>query len=94
MKIEATESGARFRVRAQPRASRSELAGEHGDAVRIRLAAPPVDGEANEELVRFLSRLLRVPRSVTIVSGESGRDKMVEIDGIDVDALRAALVAE
>lgn len=92
VKVEPTERGARFRVRAQPRASRTELAGEYGDAVRIRLAAPPVDGEANAELIRYLAKLLRVPKSaITILSGDSGRDKRVEVDGVDADAVRVAL---
>jgi len=73
-------------VRVQPRASRTEVAGPHGDAVRIRLTAPPVDGAANEALVRFLAERLEVPRSaVRIEGGTSGRSKVVAIDGIDPD---------
>lgn len=92
MKIEESSSGVRFRVRAQPRASKTEVAGPHGDSIRIRLAAPPVDGEANEELVRFLAKLLGVARSaVSIVSGETGRDKLVEVSGARVADVRDAL---
>lgn len=92
MKIEESSSGVRFRVRAQPRASKTELAGPHGDSIRIRLAAPPVDGEANDELVRFLAKLLGVARaSVSIVSGETGRDKLVEVSGTRVADVRDAL---
>jgi hypothetical protein len=73
-----------LRIRAQPRASRTEIAGEYGGALKIRLAAPPVDGGANRELVRFLAKAVGVPRSaVTVVSGESSRNKVVEIEGAD-----------
>ena len=92
MKIEESSSGVRFRVRAQPRASRTEIAGAHGDALRIRLAAPPVDGEANDELLRFLARKLGVARgAVSIVAGEAGRDKLIEVSGARVADVREAL---
>jgi uncharacterized protein (TIGR00251 family) len=69
----------------QPRASRSELAGRHGDAIKVRLAAPPVDGAANEALLRFLADRLGVTRgAVALLSGQTGRSKRVEITGIDV----------
>jgi hypothetical protein len=73
-----------LRIRAQPRASRTEIAGEYGGALKIRLAAPPVDGGANRELVRFLAKAVGVPTSaVTVVAGESSRNKVVEIEGAD-----------
>lgn len=79
----------RFTVRVQPRASRSEVAGLHGDALRCRLAAPPVDGEANEALVRLLADLLGVPRrAVRIAGGHASRSKLVEVDGVGVEAVR------
>ena len=91
VRIEARVDGVRFEVRVQPRASRTELAGSHGEAVKIRLAAPPVEGAANAELVAFLAKRLGVSRSaVRIVRGERGRDKVVEVEGIseaDVQAL-------
>lgn len=83
MRVERREGGVRFAVRAQPRAARTEVAGEYGDAVRIRLGSPPVDGAANAELVDFLAGRFGVPRSaVRIVRGDRGRDKVVEVDGI------------
>lgn len=67
-------------VRVQPRASRSEIAGTHGERLRIRLQAPPVDGRANAALVEFLAEIFDVPRAgVTIEHGLSGRDKRVRI---------------
>lgn len=84
----------RFAVHAQPRASRTELAGLHGDAIRIRLAAPPVEGAANAELVSFLAKLLGVPRSaVRVVTGQRGRRKTVQVAGIDAEDVRAWLSA-
>ena len=91
MPIRVTESGGRvrFSVRVQPRASRSELAGEYGDALRIRLAAPPADGAANDELVSFLSNIFAVGRkSVRILAGETARSKLIEIEGITERAVR------
>ena len=84
--ISATATGVRLRLRIQPRASREEIAGVAGEAIRIRLTAPPVDGAANEALVRFLAALLRVPRSaVELVSGQTGRTKLVAVTGVSVE---------
>lgn len=82
----------RFVVHVVPRARASEIAGRHGDAIRIRLAAPPVDGAANDELVRFLAERLGVPRSaVTIASGASARRKAVEVAGLTRQTVEARL---
>ena len=68
-------------LHVQPGAKRTEAAGTHGDALKVRLAAPPVDGKANAELVRFLADAFGVPqRQVTIVRGETSRQKSVRID--------------
>lgn len=67
----------------QPRAARTEVDGRHGDAIKIRIAAPPVDGAANEELIRFLAKALSLPRSaVRLTGGATGRRKTVEIGGM------------
>ena len=85
---------ARVAVHVQPRARRTEVAGMHGDAVKVRLAAPPVDGAANVELVRFVAERLGVPRAaVRIAAGAASRRKVVEVDGVDADAVRSALLA-
>jgi len=74
-------------VHVAPRARRTEIAGRHGDAIRVRIAAAPVDGAANAELARFLAERLGVPRgAVAIVSGAGGRRKTVEIAGLETDA--------
>lgn len=88
-RVTETAGRVRFSVRVQPRASKSELAGEYGDAIKIRLAAPPVDGAANDELVSFLSNIFAVARkSVRILAGETARSKLIEIDGITERAVR------
>lgn len=86
IKITAKDRGIGFAVRVQPRASRNGVAGEIDGALKIRLAAPPVDGEANEELIRFLAKLFAVSRQqVTIVSGQTSRNKMIRIEGKELD---------
>lgn len=88
--VPAVERGEalRFSVRVQPRASRTECTGVHAGALRIRLQAPPVDGAANDALVQFLADALHVPaRRVRIVAGLAARLKIVEIEGIDREAL-------
>ena len=71
-------------VHVVPRASRTEIVGKHGDAVRIRVAAPPADGAANEELVRFLAERLGVRRSaISIAAGDTSRRKRVIIEGVE-----------
>ncbi len=83
--LTATSTGVRIAIQVQPRASRTELAGLHGEALKIRLAAPPVDGAANEALIRFLAGTLGVPRAaVTIASGQSGRRKSVAVTGLSL----------
>jgi uncharacterized protein (TIGR00251 family) len=85
-------SGVRLRIHVQPRATRSEIVALHGDALKIRLAAPPVDGAANDALVLFLSQQLDVPRSaLTLLSGHSSRSKVVAITGMSVDQVRHRL---
>lgn len=92
VRIETRGDGVRFEVWVQPRASRTEVAGTRGAAVKIRLAAPPVDGAANAELVAFLAKQLGVSRTaVRIVKGERGRNKVVEVEGISQSDVQALL---
>ena len=82
-------------VHVQPRASRSEVVGTHGSALKVRLLAPPVDGAANDALVELLADRLKVPRrAVRIVSGETSRSKTVEIEGTTEAAVRALAAGE
>jgi hypothetical protein len=87
--IRSTVSGAELDVRVIPHAKKTRISGERDDMVLVRLAAPPVDGKANEALIRFLSETLHVQRrAVRIVSGERGRRKRVAIDGVSAESVR------
>src|ERR1700674_4370263 len=84
-----------FRVRVQPRASKDEIAGEMGGALKVRLRAPAVEDRANEALVEFLAQLLKTPRAaVRILSGERSRTKRIEIRGITRQQILALLVQD
>jgi uncharacterized protein len=79
-------------VRVIPRAKRTEIAGERDGALIVRVAAPPVEGAANEALVEFFAKALRVPkRAVQIVSGERGRLKRIAIEGVTESQIRSLL---
>jgi hypothetical protein len=86
--------GVRLTVHAQPGAKRTEVSGLHGEALKVRIQAPPLEGRANEELIRFLADTLNVPRShVTLVRGEKSRSKVFDIAGVTVEQARAVLLA-
>jgi uncharacterized protein (TIGR00251 family) len=75
-----------------PRASRNELAGLHGDALKLRLTTPPVEGRANQAVLAFLAKLLHLPKSaLAIKSGRQSREKQVLISGCSEEQARAAL---
>jgi uncharacterized protein len=83
-----------LKVRVQPRAKRTEVAGEREGAIVIRVNAPPVDGRANEAVCRLIAKRLGVASgAVRVVRGDTARDKVVRVDGIDAVAARAALLA-
>ena len=83
-----TDGAITFRVRVVARASRSAIAGEHDGALRVRVAAPPVEGAANEELARLLARELKVPsRAVEITGGHASKNKTVRVRGADAARL-------
>lgn len=85
---------ARIAVKAHPRAKRSAVAGRLGDAWKLDLAAPPVEGRANDECVRYLAEVAGVPRSrVRVLGGATGRNKLIEVAGVEQEALEAALRA-
>jgi uncharacterized protein (TIGR00251 family) len=85
---------ARITVRVHPRARRTRIAGKLGDEYKLDLAAPPVDGKANQACVRFLADLAGVPASrVRIVLGLTNRTKVIEIEGVSQEALEDKLRA-
>ena len=82
--ISESPDGVILQIHVQPRASRTEVAGPHGDAIKIRLQAPPVDGAANAALIEFIAGQLGVRRAdVSLVAGESSRRKILRIRGLD-----------
>ena len=90
--IRPTATGAESDVRVIPRAKHTLIDGERDNAVLVRLAAPPVDGAANDELIRFFSQLCGLPRrAVRLVKGERSRVKRLAIDGMSADALGALI---
>jgi uncharacterized protein (TIGR00251 family) len=80
-------------VYVQPRASRARVAGLHDGSLKLALTAPPVEGQANRQVISFLAKLFRVPKTaIVIISGEQGRTKRVRISGITPDEAAAILV--
>jgi len=79
----------RFSVRLQPRSSRNAVVGLHGDSLKVRVTAPPVEGMANEALIDFLADALKISRrNLCIVSGHSSRTKVIEVRGVDLESVQ------
>jgi uncharacterized protein (TIGR00251 family) len=94
LSIHETTSGVTLTIKVQPRARKNALIGELGGALKIAVTAPPVDGRANEACVGLLAAALKVPRSaVTITSGQSGRVKVIHVQGISAEEIRKRLGA-
>ena len=92
LELNEKDGGVTIKVRVQPRASRTEIIGEHAGAIKLRVAAPPVDGKANEECRRYLAKLLKVgATSVEIISGDSSRDKVIRVSNISARRVLEAL---
>ncbi len=92
--LKESKTGVQFRVRVQPRASKSELAGVMEGALKVRITSPPVDGEANAACVKFFAALLGTAKSnLRISSGESSRNKTLEVSGMTLEEVRAKLQA-
>ena len=92
--IQETPEGVEVRLHVQPRARRNEFAGIHGGALKLKVAAPPVDDAANRAIIDFFAVLLDIPKSrISIVSGLKSRDKKVFVEGIAKDRFLAALEA-
>ena len=90
--ISTTADGVQLDVRVIPRAKKTEIGGERDGALVVRVAAPPVEGAANEALIDFFAKALGVPRrAVQIVSGERGRRKRVAIAGVTIADIRALM---
>lgn len=92
VKLNETEAGVTFTVRIQPGARRNRIVGEHGDALKLALTAPPVEGKANQACIEFLAEALNLPRSsLLIVFGQTSRNKVVRVSGISAADLARRL---
>ncbi|MBN1811864.1 MAG: YggU family protein [Anaerolineae bacterium] len=95
LQVVEKKDGCTFHVRVQPRSGHNEIIGLHGDALKIRLTAPPIEGKANQALQKFLAKQLGVPRSsVEILTGHTSRQKRVRVAGVSAEAIRALLQAK
>jgi len=90
--LTATPGGVRLRMRAQPGARRTEIAGDYADALKVKIAAPPEHGRANVLLCKFLAELFGVPKSeVELTSGAASRSKNIDIRGLSLTAAQSAV---
>ena len=90
--IKDTPSGATFAVRLHPRAKKNAITGTLGDALKISLTAPPLEGRANQACIEFLADVLKLPRSsITIAAGQTSRNKLIRISGVSAADVEARL---
>jgi uncharacterized protein len=90
--IRESGGGVTFAVKVHPRAKKNAIAGELGDALKVALTAPPIEGKANEACIEFFSNLLEVPRSsVTIAAGQTSRNKIIRVAGLSAAELEKRL---
>ncbi|MBC7371555.1 MAG: YggU family protein [Bdellovibrionaceae bacterium] len=90
--ITKTDQGAKLNVFIQPNASKNEIIGPHNGALKIKIQTPPVDGKANEELIKFLSKILEHPKkNIVILKGETSRSKLVLITGLGLEQIKQKL---
>ncbi|MDA8387418.1 MAG: DUF167 domain-containing protein [Nitrospiraceae bacterium] len=90
--FEKTAAGVRIKVKVQPRSSGRKIAGLAGDTLKVKLTSPPVEGKANEELIEFMGETLGVRKSaIRIARGGSSKLKLIEISGLEPDALRVEI---
>ena len=90
--INEFQDGVSFAIRVHPRAKRNAITGELGDAIKLSLTTPPIDGRANDACIDFFAKLLKVPRSsVTIASGAGGRNKVIRVTGVTAQYVRDRL---
>ncbi|HEY6969337.1 MAG TPA: DUF167 domain-containing protein [Candidatus Angelobacter sp.] len=90
--LKETSSGITFNVKVQPRARKNAITGTVGDALKLALTAPPVEGKANQAVIEFLADFFEIPRSsITIASGAASRRKVIRISGANLQVLRERL---
>ena len=87
-----TRGGVTFAIKVHPRAEKNAITGELGDALKVSLIAPPVEGKANEGCIDFFAKLLEVPRSsITIAAGQTSRNKVIRVVGLSVTEIEKRL---
>ncbi len=92
--INESRDGVTFAVKVHPRAKKDTITGEVGDAIKVSLTAPPVEGRANEACIEFLAKFLNLPRSsITIAAGAGGRRKVIRVVGISAAQVQEKLLA-
>lgn len=90
--IQQSTSAVTFAIKVHPRAKRNAITGEMGEALKISLTSPPLEGRANEACIEFFAKLLKVPRSsVTIASGQTSPNKVIRVAGLSADEMRRRL---
>lgn len=90
--VKDTAKGITFAVKVHPRARKNAITGTAGDALKLALNAPPVDGKANQAVIEFFAELFAIPRSsITIASGETNRNKVIRISGVGAETIRQRL---
>src|SRR5580693_8985366 len=90
--IRDNDAGVTFAIKIHPRAKKNAITGQIGDALKLSLTAPPIEGRANDACIEFFAKLLKVPRSsVTIASGQSSRNKVIRVAGISVEEVRKTI---
>jgi len=90
--ISENATGVTFAIKVHPRAKRAAITGELGDALKVSLTAPPLEGRANDACIEFFAKILKVPRSsITIASGAGGRNKVIRVTGVTAQYVRDRL---
>jgi uncharacterized protein len=90
--IQNSPEGTTFAVKVHPRAKKNAITGEAGEALKLSLTAPPIDGKANEACIEFFAKLLKVPRcSITIAVGQNSRNKVMRVAGLSAEEVRKRL---
>lgn len=93
--LQPSTAGVLLRVYVQPKASREGIAGYHGDALKIRLKAPPVEGEANAACIRFFASLFGLPQTnLSIKTGHKSRLKLIEMEGVSIEEVKKVIAAQ
>lgn len=93
LKVREDGEGIIFAVRVQPRSSKNEICGIYGDAIKIKLTSPPVEGEANEGLIKFLAGILKISKGqIEIIGGHKSRTKSIKITGVTKEKVADLLI--